>query len=587
MGVGLKALLKLPEARVSNTADQAQQFGRTFRLQMDGVNRKLRVMAAQASPSETKPLEGQRLRLIEAFQKTQGQIDPANPAKADKAIQRVMQAIDAVDGKADAAANGASAGRDQWLQREASFDDAMLQIGELQEAQHPKAKALQQLGDAIRQRANARNYQAAVATLDQLQPKLEKIYADHQQQADGEDSAQTEVAEVESDAREGLTILVRDAETGDAVESATVQIGDQTDTTSTLGLATVELTVGQQDYEISAAGFATATGSTEIVAGDNPELVVELAAGSQNREGLTLLVRDWQSGEAVEGAEAVVGDQTDTTSSNGLSTYELPVGTHNYEVTADGYDGSSGQVEVIEGDNPELVVDLYGVDLPKEGFTVLVRDSSSGEGIEGANVTVGNQSDVSSVHGLATVELPAGSHAVAVDAEGYVGQETTVEIVEGDNEELVIDLVYDEACASGEDHGDDDGDLTEELSDAERFVQAWDDALDDVSGQVEQLRTAMEGSDQFGMGAVRDGLATVMGKFPDLDLTKLVDAARANDQEAYQQVLQQTGREVREVRDLLANGPLLSTIDENPFFKTSVHATVTGVLDEIVSELGL
>jgi hypothetical protein len=38
---------------------------------------------------------------------------------------------------------------------------------------------------------------------------------------------------------------------------------------------------------------------------------------------------------------------------------------------------------------------------------------------------------------------------------------------------------------------------------------------------------------------------------------------------------------------MLADGPLLATIDENPFVKTNVHATVNNALQRIAKELKL
>src|SRR5690606_15555421 len=120
---------------------------------------KLQLTAAQANPAEHAPLSAQKLKLLEAFQKTSAQIDPNNPAVADPAIQRVLAAVVAVDGKAAALAKGVVVGREQWLMREGEFDDVMLSIAELEEANHPKAAALRKVGDAIRKQANQRKFQ--------------------------------------------------------------------------------------------------------------------------------------------------------------------------------------------------------------------------------------------------------------------------------------------------------------------------------------------------------------------------------------------------------------------------------------------
>ena len=68
-------------------------------------------------------------------------------------------------------------------------------------------------------------------------------------------------------------------------------------------------------------------------------------------------------------------------------------------------------------------------------------------------------------------------------------------------------------------------------------------------------------------------------------MSKLVDAARANDRKSYNETLKQTAREVKQVRDLLTKGPLLSTVDNNPYYKTKVHATVNEALNVIARVL--
>ncbi len=131
------------------------------------------------------------------------------------------------------------------------------------------------------------------------------------------------------------------------------------------------------------------------------------------------------------------------------------------------------------------------------------------------------------------------------------------------------------------------GDLGAQLAQAESFVELWNGTLRQVEGQVAALRQAMEPFEDPSIQAVYQGLGNVMASFPDLDLTRLAAAARANDMAAYNRVLEQTAREVDQVHDVLANSPLLSTIDENPFVNSRVHDTVIQALNRIVSGLGV
>lgn len=133
--------------------------------------------------------------------------------------------------------------------------------------------------------------------------------------------------------------------------------------------------------------------------------------------------------------------------------------------------------------------------------------------------------------------------------------------------------------------GSEGGSLQAEQAKAEQLSQKWSSVLKDVAKQVDGLRKALQVENDPAHLAVREGLATVMTRFPDLDLGKLAVAARSGDQSAYDQVLQQTRAEIGECRNILQTGPILSTIDRNPFRPTTVHKVVRAALDEIEGAL--
>jgi hypothetical protein len=130
-------------------------------------------------------------------------------------------------------------------------------------------------------------------------------------------------------------------------------------------------------------------------------------------------------------------------------------------------------------------------------------------------------------------------------------------------------------------------DLSKELAAVENLAAAWKQTLSDVSAQIAKLRKAIEGQKDAALRGVNDGLGNVMNQFPDLDLSKLVAAAKSNDRAAYDRTLNQTAKEVGDVRKMLADGPLLSTIDENPFVKTNVHEVVKSLLQRVTGELNM
>jgi hypothetical protein len=130
-------------------------------------------------------------------------------------------------------------------------------------------------------------------------------------------------------------------------------------------------------------------------------------------------------------------------------------------------------------------------------------------------------------------------------------------------------------------------DLSKELAAVQNLATAWTQTLSDVSAQIAKLRKAIEAQNDAALRIVAEGLGKVMKQFPDLDLSRLVAAAKSNDRAAYDQTLGRTAKEVGDVHRMLADGPLLSTIDENPFVKTNVHATVKSVLDRVSGELNM
>jgi hypothetical protein len=130
-------------------------------------------------------------------------------------------------------------------------------------------------------------------------------------------------------------------------------------------------------------------------------------------------------------------------------------------------------------------------------------------------------------------------------------------------------------------------DLSRELANIQSLIAAWQQTLREVTAQIDKLRKALDVQSDPALRSVGDGLGELVSQFPDLDLSKLVDAAKSNNRSAYEQTLAQTGREIQEVQKMLADGPLLATIDENPFVKTSVHATVNVALQRIAKQLNL
>lgn len=153
-----------------------------------------------------------------------------------------------------------------------------------------------------------------------------------------------------------------------------------------------------------------------------------------------------------------------------------------------------------------------------------------------------------------------------VSADGKVSEDT-----EPDDDELTPEQSQDN--------------LSAELAAVDKMSEAWEKTLNVVSVQIEKLRNAIANQGDSILEGISDALGGVVGRFPDLDLSQLREAAKANNRAAYDQTLAHTADEVKQVYRMLAEDPVLATIDENPFIKTNVHGTIKTVLEKVTKKL--
>lgn len=180
MATTLRTLLKLPEAKPGQRSTQQEEFVKEFRIRIGRVNSSLQKVAAQAGRSVHKPLDDLRGKVIEAQQKALALIDPADVSKAEPAIKRVLDAVEAVDQKASQAAEAVGADREKWLALEEELEDIIQQAGELEDAGHRKAPILRKVGEAARDRAKDGKFREAVVAVNQLRPKFQQIVSEQQ-----------------------------------------------------------------------------------------------------------------------------------------------------------------------------------------------------------------------------------------------------------------------------------------------------------------------------------------------------------------------------------------------------------------------
>jgi len=210
--------------------------------------------------------------------------------------------------------------------------------------------------------------------------------------------------------------------------------------------------IGSQQAPSLPAGNSTTLPFTWNTAGVDPniypinaEAILDTDANRDNNRYTALvvvaapighiagIVKDTSIGTPIEGATVTAGTYAATTNPYGY--YKLSnVLAGNYTVTAskNGYQTSSQtSIRVVAGQTTNLNFTLTS--LPTTGhITGTVTDASTGDPIEGAQVTAGGYSVSTNATGGYGIELAAGTYNVTVSANGYESSsETDVNVIAG------------------------------------------------------------------------------------------------------------------------------------------------------------
>lgn len=148
---------------------------------------------------------------------------------------------------------------------------------------------------------------------------------------------------------------------------------------------------------------------------------------------VTILVEDSVNHTALGGATVTLNGVAHQTNKDGKVTFSaLTVGTYSYSVTANGYDGSTGNSVAITVGTKTATPTVY---LTKQtgSATILVEDSASHAAINGATVTLNGVAHQTDRDGKATFsDLKAGTYSYSVIANGYNGSnDNRITIVAG------------------------------------------------------------------------------------------------------------------------------------------------------------
>jgi hypothetical protein len=127
----------------------------------------------------------------------------------------------------------------------------------------------------------------------------------------------------------------------------------------------------------------------------------------------TFVVMD-EDTNAIQGASVEVAGETITTDNSGEASISLPIGSHDYTVTASDYVDVTGTITIDDSDvTEELIMSL-------KLFTVTFNvTDGEGSAIEGVSINVGDATETTLPDGVAQLELPNGEHDYTATADGY------------------------------------------------------------------------------------------------------------------------------------------------------------------------
>src|SRR6185295_3376102 len=161
MATSLKTQMGLDDPAKAGSDKQSKEFQAAFQAELNSMNGHLQYTATHAEEGRHNALAGRRDTLIGSFQSALGQIDPANPAKANGAIGKVLANAKAINGDVTNFRREAEKAFNDWTSRQPKFDEAVHQVEELEKWEDPKAATLRALVDGIRKQVNERKYAAA------------------------------------------------------------------------------------------------------------------------------------------------------------------------------------------------------------------------------------------------------------------------------------------------------------------------------------------------------------------------------------------------------------------------------------------
>ena len=222
-----------------------------------------------------------------------------------------------------------------------------------------------------------------------------------------------------------LTVTVKSG--NNPLPGATVRLeSGKTAETDANGMATFAVLNGTYVVEAFKTGYKRGEGTVEVKDNDaNLSIAMEEDFSPYVQSSVTVSVIDKVSRKALDDAEVVITGATPAKQSGNVWEYKLVKGIYTLVVRRDGY---QTQVETLEVRNANItkVIELVRGKNQKYDLTIRVM-TYGGEPLDGATVTIKDQTAERTQANVTTFSLEPGAYSVKVSKAGYGSQ--TVEVV--------------------------------------------------------------------------------------------------------------------------------------------------------------
>lgn len=176
MSGGLKGQWGVSGPQPGGSDAQARAFKAAYQAELERINADLQYTATHVEESRHDAIAGKRDALITQFQGALAQIDPADAAKAEGAISKVLASAKGLAAEVAKFRKEAEAAFDQWEATKPGYDALVTEIEALEDWEDPEAAALRQASDEIVEHENARRYGDAHEAAEALATTIKPIH---------------------------------------------------------------------------------------------------------------------------------------------------------------------------------------------------------------------------------------------------------------------------------------------------------------------------------------------------------------------------------------------------------------------------